>query len=200
MLFRLFLLFTLVPLLELFLLLEIGGLIGLVPTLLLVLGTGAAGAWMARREGVRSWVAVRSELAAGRFPAEELLHSLLILVAGVVLVTPGVLTDATGLLLLVRPLRASLIRGVRGRFEERLASGGLGIGSDRSFVFTWWGQGGPGTGRGPDARPDGGARGELEADRPTLDDAGRGRARGAEEADDADDAEGARRRPRVIEM
>lgn len=139
MLLRLFLLFTLVPLAELFLLLRIGALIGLAPTLLLVIGTGFAGAWLARREGLRSWRAVQSELAAGRLPAEELLHSLLILVAGVVLVTPGVLTDLAGLLLLARPLRSGLIRRARSGLERRVSAGSASWGPGGE-VF-WWSAG-----------------------------------------------------------
>ena len=116
MFFRLLLLFTLVPLVELYLLIRIGGLIGAGPTILLVLGTGAVGAWLARREGLRSWIAVQQELAAGRLPAEELLHALLVVIAGVLLVTPGVFTDAFGLLMLVRPVRAALIRRWSGLY------------------------------------------------------------------------------------
>ncbi|MFQ5691075.1 MAG: FxsA family protein, partial [Gemmatimonadota bacterium] len=128
MLLRLFLLFTLVPLLELMLLLRIGAVVGLAPTLLLVLGTGVAGAWMARREGARSWQAVQSELAAGRFPGEQLLHSLLVLIAGIVLVTPGVLTDLAGILLLVPPVRTGLIRHLRRSFADRVEPGAPGPG------------------------------------------------------------------------
>lgn len=120
MFLRLFLLFTLVPLLELAVLLRLGSLIGLGPTLLLVVATGVAGAWLARREGLRSWRAVQRELAAGRFPGAELLHGVLILVAGVVLVTPGVLTDALGILLLVRPARRRIVAGLRTRFAPRV--------------------------------------------------------------------------------
>lgn len=137
MLVRLFLLFTLVPLLELFLLLRIGALIGAVPTLLLVIGTGMAGAWLARREGLRSWRAVRAELDEGRLPAAELLHSLLILVAGVVLVTPGVLTDLGGLLLLLRPVRSGLIGRLERSLRRAAAGGAASFGPGGSAVW-WW--------------------------------------------------------------
>lgn len=123
MFLRLFLLFTLVPLVELFVLIRLGGLIGAGPTVLLVLATGAAGAWLARREGFRSWSAVQSELAAGRLPAEELLHALVVVIAGVLLVTPGVFTDAFGLLLLIRPARAAMIRRVRNRIARSIQAG-----------------------------------------------------------------------------
>jgi UPF0716 protein FxsA len=127
MFFRLFLLFTLIPLVELYLLIRIGGLIGAGPTVLLVLGTGAAGAWLARREGFRSWIAVQHEMAAGRLPAAELLHALLIVIAGALLVTPGVFTDAAGLLMLFRPVRTSLIRRVQGRINRKIETGDMRV-------------------------------------------------------------------------
>lgn len=137
MFLRLFLLFTLVPLLELAVLLRLGSLLGLVPTLLLVVATGVAGAWLARREGLRSWQAVQRELAGGRFPGEELLHGVLILVAGVVLVTPGVLTDALGIVLLVRPARRRIIAGLRSHFAPRVEARGAAWGPGGSRVFFW---------------------------------------------------------------
>jgi len=140
MLLRLFLLFTIVPLLELMLLLEIGGLIGLWPTIAIVIGTGFAGAWLARREGGRSWRAVQSELAGGQIPGEELLHGLFVMVAAIVLVTPGVLTDLAGLALLVRPVRGQLIAGLKKRFESRLVAGPVSAGVPG--MFFWSGGGG----------------------------------------------------------
>jgi UPF0716 protein FxsA len=139
---RLFLLFTLVPLLELYALIRLGSLIGAGPTILLVLGTGAAGAWLARREGFRSWSAVQSELAAGRLPAEELLHALVVVIAGVLLVTPGGFTDAFGLLLLIRPVRAAMIRRVRNRIDRGIQSGDV-----RFWVHEGSSQPGSGTDR-----------------------------------------------------
>lgn len=127
MLLRLFLLFTLVPVVELALLIRIGGLLGLGPTLLIVIGTGAAGAWLARREGLRAWLAVRSELQGGQLPGESLVHALLILVAGVVLITPGVLTDIAGILLLVPPVRRGLIGRVRNGFSASIAAGSIQV-------------------------------------------------------------------------
>lgn len=200
MLIRLLLLFTLVPLVELALLLRVGGLIGLGPTILLVVGTGLAGAWMARREGLRSWTAVQEELAAGRFPAGELLHSLLILVAGAVLLTPGVLTDVAGLLLLVRPVRAAAIRGLRGRFEARL-EGARGAGSGDfggdGFSFTWWSVG-SGIADGVASRPGGEEPGSDGADGRVDGWERRGGSKPPAEGDEEEET--SRRAPRIIEM
>lgn len=127
MFFRLFLLFTLIPIAELALLIRIGGWLGLGPTLLLVVGTGAAGAWLARREGLRSWLAVQGELAQGKLPGESLVHAVLILVAGIVLLTPGVITDVAGILLLVPPVRKGLIARLRERFAGQIERGAIGV-------------------------------------------------------------------------
>ena len=124
---RLFLLFTIIPLLELFLLFRIGGAIGALPTLAIVVITGLLGAAMARREGIRAWAAVSGELAAGRVPTVELMHGFLVLVAGVLLVTPGVLTDAFGFALLTRPVRSRFLRFLRRRFAGSIEVGGVEV-------------------------------------------------------------------------
>lgn len=127
MLTRLFLLFTLVPLLELAILVRMGQWLGFTPTIGLVLATGAVGALLARREGLRSWGAVRSELEQGRVPGEELFHALLVVLAGAFLVTPGVLTDVAGLSLLARPVRGALIRRIQTHLTQRVERGGLRV-------------------------------------------------------------------------
>ena len=118
--FRLLLAFTLVPLAELWLLLRIGSILGGPWTLALVVVTGVAGATLARREGARAWSAVQAELAAGKLPGRELIQALLVLVAGIVLVTPGVLSDVAGLALLIRPIRSAVVRGLERRYGSKL--------------------------------------------------------------------------------
>ena len=88
MFLRLFLLFTLVPLVELYLLITIGTYLGAGPTILLVLGTGMAGAYLARLEGWRTWRKIQTESQRGVTPANELIDGVLILAAGVLLITP----------------------------------------------------------------------------------------------------------------
>ena len=124
MFFRLLLLFTVVPLVELALLLAIGRYVGLVATVLLVFGTGVLGAWLARREGLRAFYRVREEMAAGRLPAEALLDGLLILVAGAVLLTPGLLTDLAGFALLTPFVRAAVRRAVADRLRRGIEQRG----------------------------------------------------------------------------
>jgi UPF0716 protein FxsA len=127
--FRLILLFTVLPLVELSLLLRIGEWLGAGPTIGLVISTGVVGAWLARREGLRTWGRVQADVAAGRIPGEELLHALLVFVAGVVLVTPGVLTDLAGLVLLVRPAREAIAGRVRKRLAGRMRFQTMDFGS-----------------------------------------------------------------------
>jgi UPF0716 protein FxsA len=115
---KLFLLFTVVPLVDLYLLITIGGLIGGGPTLALVIGTGLVGATLARREGLRVWRDWQQSVARGEMPREGVTSSLLVLVGGVLLVTPGLITDAVGLTLLVPPARR-MIAGWLARWAQK---------------------------------------------------------------------------------
>lgn len=121
MLGKLLLLFTVIPVVELYLLITIGQNVGAGPTIALVLGTGFLGAWLARREGsrvLRSW---QGSLARGELPKEGVVSSVLVLVGGVLLVTPGVVTDVMGLLLLLPWTRRWVAGAIRKRLEQRLA-------------------------------------------------------------------------------
>jgi len=117
---RLFFLFVVVPLVELALLLVLAEWISWERTLLLVLLTGAVGIWLARTQGLRTYWRIRNDLAQGRVPADSLLDAVMILVAGALLLTPGVLTDALGLSLLLptcrRSYRAWLVRRFKSSF------------------------------------------------------------------------------------
>lgn len=115
---RLLLLFTVVPLVELALLIKLGNLIGLWPTILIVIATGVLGAALARSQGTRTVGAIRAELAQGRAPTESLINGLLILVGGVVLLTPGLLTDLLGFSLLVPFTRNWFKKELRGRLRR----------------------------------------------------------------------------------
>jgi UPF0716 protein FxsA len=119
---RLFLLFTLVPLVELFLLIEIGRRIGAMPTIALVLLTGALGALLAKREGARTLGRFRSDLASGRMPEDPLMNGVAILIGGAVLITPGILTDILGFALLVPTTRRALIGRARRALARRASA------------------------------------------------------------------------------
>jgi UPF0716 protein FxsA len=113
------LLFTLLPFVELALLLWLGDEVGWLPTLLLVIATGVIGASLARWQGVRTLFRVREEFAAGRVPADALVDGVLIFLAGVMLVTPGIITDTCGFALLVPQVRRHVKQSARRWFERR---------------------------------------------------------------------------------
>lgn len=108
MLFKLFLAFTLIPVAEIYLLITIGGYIGAVNTILIVIITGFSGAYLARHQGMQTMLRVRESLQAGVMPSGELVDAMLIFIAGVLLLTPGFITDIAGLLLLFPPTRTYL--------------------------------------------------------------------------------------------
>lgn len=102
---RLLLLFILVPLAEILLLIQIGKWVGFWPTVGLVLVTGVLGASLARDQGLQIIEQIRREFNQSSLPTDAMLEGLLVLIAGIVLLTPGVLTDLCGFLLLIPPLR-----------------------------------------------------------------------------------------------
>jgi len=106
--------FICLPFAELYVLLKVGRSLGAGPTLGLVVLTGVAGAGLARMQGLRVLRRVQEAFAAGRLPAGELLDGVLVLIAALLLITPGFLTDAAGLLLLV-PWTRQLARALAAR-------------------------------------------------------------------------------------
>jgi len=127
MLFKLFLCFTLIPVAELYILIHLGGIIGGLNTVMLVIITGFIGAYLARMEGLNTMIKVRRNLNQGLMPAEELLDALIILIAGLVLITPGLLTDTAGLLLLWPHTRNTFKRFLRKKCDEMTADGTINI-------------------------------------------------------------------------
>ncbi len=113
-------LFVAVPLLELALLIEVGGRIGALPTIGLCLLTAAIGGLLVRSQGGQVVATLKRQLDLGRLPVEEAFHGICILVAGVLLLTPGFVTDAIGFALLVPPLRRLLYDALRRRMEARI--------------------------------------------------------------------------------
>lgn len=127
MLGRLFLLFTLVPLAELYLLVTLGGLMGVGPTIALVAVTGMFGAWLARREGRRALASYQAAMQRGQLPEDGIISGLLILAGGVMLITPGILTDIGGLALMVPPLRRGVAKLIKRRLQAGIASGNVQV-------------------------------------------------------------------------
>jgi UPF0716 protein FxsA len=121
--FRLLLLFTVVPLIELALLIQLGRVVGLAATIAIVLLTGIIGATLARWQGLATLRRVQTEMAEGRVPTDALVDGLLILVAGAVLFTPGLITDTIGFLLLIPPTRTAVRRALVEAFRRRVRPG-----------------------------------------------------------------------------
>ncbi|MDP3339151.1 FxsA family protein [Frigidibacter sp.] len=111
----LFVAFLAVPLIEITLFIQVGGLIGLWPTLALVLLTAVAGTWLMRREGARALNDLRRSLNEVRDPTGDIAHGAMILLAGALLLTPGFFTDTLGILLLIKPVRTWLMAQVGKR-------------------------------------------------------------------------------------
>src|SRR4030042_5848079 len=101
MLFKLFLLFTIVPLIELALLIKVGTYIGVLPTIIIVVLTGILGAALAKYEGLSVLNQIRGTLSEGNIPGDEMLDGLLILVGGSLLLAPGFLTDILGYTMII---------------------------------------------------------------------------------------------------
>lgn len=108
MLGRILLFIVLVPLIELVLLYQFLERFGLPTTLLVVFATGIIGLNLARQQGTKAWRMVHQQLGAGRSPSHEILHGVMILIAGAFLMTPGLITDVVGFLLLVPAVRLIL--------------------------------------------------------------------------------------------
>ena len=120
---RLLLLFVLVPAIELGLLIELGRYIGTLPTLGVIVVTGILGAFLARQQGLGVLRRMRQETAQGRMPAGALADGVMILLAGAVLMTPGLLTDTFGFLLLVPAVRRWVKAGLLRRIERSIREG-----------------------------------------------------------------------------
>jgi UPF0716 protein FxsA len=123
----LLLVFLVVPVVELYVILQVGQALGALPTVGLLVAVSVLGAWLVRREGLGVWRRVQALLARGELPTTELLDGFLVLLAGALMLTPGFLTDAAGLVLLVPPgraaVRAALVRHYRGRVTTRVVAG-----------------------------------------------------------------------------
>ena len=154
----LFVLFLVMPLLELYVIVKVGSFLGLLPTIGLLLLASIVGTWLVRREGARTWAAFRQATESGRLPARETADGILVILGGALLLTPGFLTDVVGLLFVLPPTRA-MVRGlamslVTARVAPLrwLAFGRTGVGRARR-VQRYAARRGPGWDRRPANEP-----------------------------------------------
>jgi UPF0716 protein FxsA len=117
-------LFIVVPLVEIAVIIQVGSWLGVVDTLVLLILISVLGAWLVKRQGVGLLRRIQFELANGRVPGSALVDAALLLVAGVLLLVPGFVTDAIGLLLLLPPVRAAVRSWLRRRWQR--GQGGQG--------------------------------------------------------------------------
>lgn len=142
-----------VPIIEIALFIEVGGWLGLWPTLAIVVATAVAGGVLLRAQGFAAVRTLQARLEAGEDPSATLAHGAMILVAGVLMLTPGFFTDAVGFLLLVPAVRAALIRRLAGRVAVvAMRAGQAGRAP------------GPAPGRGTARSPDDPGRATVDAD------------------------------------
>ncbi len=123
MFFKLLLLFSVIPLAELAILIEIGKKIGVLYTVILVIITGAAGAFLARHQGFLVMRKIRDDLEMGKIPADEMIQGLLILAGGLMLLTPGIITDIAGFTMILPFTRALYARFLKKRFSLHIHDG-----------------------------------------------------------------------------
>ncbi|MCC1492445.1 FxsA family protein [Cognatishimia sp. F0-27] len=139
----LFIAFLMVPLIEIALFIQIGGLIGLWPTLAIVVATAILGTWLVRAQGRLAMNDLRRSFSTLDDPSEPLAHGAMILISGALLLTPGFFTDAVGFALLAPPVRRAVFRYVAARVQVSRFEMGAAAGPDPSRVDPRSGHGRP---------------------------------------------------------
>ncbi|GAB4289926.1 MAG: FxsA family protein [Methylophaga sp.] len=129
----LFLLFLLVPLIEIYFLIQVGKVIGAGWTVFLVVGTAVLGAFLLRLQGFSTLQRAQTVMASGQIPAVEMLEGLTLLISGALLLTPGFVTDALGFMLLIPPVRQGLIRQMLKNSQMIFRQTGAGYFHQRSY-------------------------------------------------------------------
>jgi len=120
---RLFLLFTIVPAVELFLIIKVGQKIGAGNTILLIIFTGILGAYYARQQGFRVVANIQWKMEQGEVPGDDLVNGAMLLVGGALLITPGFITDFIGFSLIFPLTREILKTVIKREFEKRVREG-----------------------------------------------------------------------------
>lgn len=118
--------FIVIPLVEIYVLIQVGHVIGAWWTIFLLFLDSLIGGWLVKREGRRAWLALNAALQSGKMPARELADGALILVGGTLMLTPGFVTDGVGILLIL-PLTRPVIRGILTRYLGSRMTAGIGF-------------------------------------------------------------------------
>ena len=136
----LLLLFIFVPIIEIGLFIQVGGFLGLWPTIALVLITAFVGASLVRSQGIQTLMSVQGRLQQGEMPAQQILEGVMLAVAGVLLLTPGFMTDALGMLVLLPAPRAMIAKKMMEKMVVKNMSGGFHAGGQGGFGQSPFGQ------------------------------------------------------------
>jgi len=137
---RLFLLFTIIPAIELYLLIRVGSIIGAGNTILLIIGTGMLGAYYTRQQGLAVMTSIQTRMNQGQLPGDDLVNGAMLLVGGAFLITPGFLTDFAGFSLIFPPTRDAIKVVIKGWLERKTREGQViitrdpGGGDDGPFI------------------------------------------------------------------
>ena len=119
---QLLLIFITIPIIEIAVLLKLDNAIGLGQTIFLIFVTGIIGAWLVRQQGISIIFQIRKELTNGKIPAKQMIDGVMVLIAGAVLITPGLITDIAGFLLLIPYTRNFIRKWIRFKFEKYINS------------------------------------------------------------------------------
>jgi UPF0716 protein FxsA len=133
---RLFFLFTAMTLIEVYVLMSIGSLLGAELTIGIIILTAFAGSYLVRSQGVQTVQKLQARLAAGEAPGQEIVEGIMLLVCGVLLVTPGFVTDALGLLVLTPHIRGRLAKAIIAQYKDRIIPQSTFTGNAQGFSYS----------------------------------------------------------------
>lgn len=140
------LIFILVPIIEIWLFIQVDSIIGLWPTLASVVLTAVIGTWLLRQQGFAVLMQARGALEKSQFPLEQVIHGVFLLIAGLLLLTPGFFTDAIGFACLVPPLRLAIAYGIWSKIKDHVHVVHPGMGPGPHAPHRSHPDGGPGGG------------------------------------------------------
>ena len=127
MFIKLLIIFTTVPLIELALLIKVGEILGVIPTIIIVALTGIIGVTLAKNQGYQVITKIKNNIELGKLPADDLISGVLILIGGTMLLTPGIITDITGFSLIIPGSRNLFIKIVKQKIKNHIENNRRGI-------------------------------------------------------------------------
>ncbi len=123
MLLKLIILFTIMPVIELAILIKLGGYIGVGYTVLIVIFTGFFGAYLAKQEGKEVLKRIQIEMSQGRMPGDELINGLCVIIGAILLLAPGIVTDTMGFILVIPPTREMIKTKIKNKMRKMINEG-----------------------------------------------------------------------------